>query len=175
MKPVGLALGAVGLLGLLLSSKRAEAVVDSPFRFGPAKPAAPPVPPPQVPVVNPIPPITIAPNGRHLSTEEKAILSPFIARVDLDNAIIWWNAPESSFASSDPNTRVEALTTERGIYMRGQNHAVTSIYDFVTLGHELVHVGQFRRGELPGPDTPEIELPAYQTGLAIEKHLEGIA
>lgn len=170
----GVILGAAGLLGLLLMPKKAEAVT-SPFPFGPVMPpddptpAPLPTPPPRPPK---IPAIQYEPNGRHLTAEEKTILSPFIPKVDLDEAIIWWDAPESSFKSEDPTKHVEALTTQRGIYMRGPNRALTSTFDFSTMGHELVHVGQYRKGELPGPDTPEIEIPAYQVGFGIQKYLE---
>lgn len=151
---------AAGALGLLMLGAKKSAAATMPGTWH-AMPGLPPKTPPP-------PPITIPPNGRHLSPEEKSVLAMFIPQVDLDGAILWWNTPASSFPSKD----TVAVTTNRGIYFRGPNHAIMSTFDFVTLGHELVHVGQQRRGEVTNGDTAELELPAYQTGLGIERYME---
>lgn len=143
----------IGLL-VMLSGKKTAAFKD----------LSPTLTPP------PIPKITLPPNGRHLSPEEKTILSVYIPQVDLDGAVLWWNTPASSFASENKGEEVIALTTPRGIYLRGENHALTTVFEYVTLAHELVHVGQFRKGLTGTPE--ERELQAYKTGLAIEKNLE---
>lgn len=158
IKP-GLVAAGAGLLGLFaLASKK---VTPSDPGAWHAMPALPPKTPPA-------PAITVPPNGRHLSPEEKSVLAQFIPKQDLDGAMLWWDTPASSF----PSKNTVAVTTSRGIYFRGPNRAIVSTFDFVTLGHELVHVGQQRRGEVAQGDTAELELPAYQTGLAIERYME---
>lgn len=169
------ALIATGLLGLLLfGAKKSSAAVDPRWSLPTPSVPGPAAPPPPAKSTPGTPPIEYAPNGRHLSAEEKAILAPFIPHVDLESVVLWWSTPSSSFASEDRSLYVIAVTTPKGIYLRDPNHRVTSTFDYVTLAHELVHWGQYRTGLLPGPDTPEIELPAYQMGLAVEKHLEEV-
>lgn len=158
IKPGLIAAGALGLL--LLAGKKSSAATTTPGAWH----AMPGVPPPTPPA----PPITVPPNGRHLSPEEKSVLAQFIPQVDLDGAMLWWDTPASSFPSKD----TVAVTTSRGIYLRGPNHAILSTFEFVTLGHELVHVGQQRRGEVAQGNTPDLELKAYQMGLGIERYME---
>lgn len=154
------ALIAAGALGLLLLGGKKSAAASAPGAWH----AMPTVPPPTPPA----PPITVPPNGRHLSPEEKSVLSKFIPQVDLDGAMLWWDTPASSF----PSKNTIAVTTARGIYFRGPNRAIVSTFDFVTLGHELIHVGQQRQGRVAQGDTPDLELEAYQMGLAIERYME---
>ena len=167
-------------VGLLALSGRESAPQPSPgipgtTPFGPPpEPDSPPEPPPRIVFV---PPLTVPPNGRHLSAAEKLSLSPFVVpkgleQRDIDDAILWWGSPESSFASEDSGAHIIALTTARGIYLRGQNHEITRHDELATLGHELMHVGQYRRGDVGRLTKAELELPAYQMGLAIRQYLD---
>lgn len=174
MNTAALLLGA-GALGLLVLPKSGGGDAVPPA--GSAGPSIVPPPrpienvPPPPPPFPATPPLTIEPNGRHLSADEKSVLRGFIPAEDLDSTVIFW-APPSSFKSEDPGKYTEALTTARGIYMRGPNRPITTIYELATLGHELVHVAQFRKGEVGQRPSSELELEAYQMGLGVEKQLE---
>lgn len=166
MKGSGLAVVALAGVGvLLLSSGKAEAVTMPLPLPSPLPPRVPPSAP-----AGPVPPITTPPNGRHLSPEEKAVLSPYIPKVDLDETMLWWNTPASSFSSEDPNVYVIALTTARGIYLRDPNHAIVTPYEFSILAHELVHAGQYRTGA--HLTKAEMELPAYQMQVQVKNDLD---
>jgi hypothetical protein len=160
VNPGWLAAGVFGVV--LLTSKKSGAILQPHFDH-------------PLPSTPPIPPITIPPQGRHLSPEEKMVLAPYIPKIDLDNAVLWWNTPPSSFTSEDPKLYVMALTTPKGIFLRGPNHAITSPHEFSILGHELIHVGQQRQGLVHGGDTPALEVPAYQMEVRILADLDGQA
>jgi hypothetical protein len=69
------------------------------------------------------------------------MLAPFIPAVDLDNAVVHDGSVPFYLAA-----RFQAIARGRHIYLR------TNVYDdsrpegLALLGHELVHVGQYRRG-----------------------------
>ena len=74
-------------------------------------------------------------NARHLTAMEKAALSKYIAKEDLDNAILhvgimpWYVLDD-----------VIGITFGNDIYLREKNP------ELATVAHELVHVGQYRAG-----------------------------
>jgi len=103
------------------------------------------------------------------------VLAPYIEKTDLDHTMLWWNTPASSFASEDPKKHVVSVTTSRGIYLRWPNHAIVTPYEYSILGHELIHVGQQRRGELATTSLTELEVPAYQTEIRIKADLDAQA
>jgi hypothetical protein len=172
MNPVAL-LGLAGV-GLLLTASKSTANGTIPVPL-PVPGSGPPAPAPSRPVATPVlppPPITVTPNGRHLSEREKTVLRLWIPREDLEQTILWWDRPASTFADETGATTVLALTTPQGIYLRGKNHEIVRSDELATLGHELVHAGQFRRGENRTKTSAELELPAYQTGLGIRGYLD---
>ena len=74
-----------------------------------------------------------------MNDNEKGTLSPYIPKVDLDNADLHvgevpWYLPNS----------MAGITRGNDIYLRSYDSS--TINDIATLGHELVHVGQYREG-----------------------------
>jgi RHS repeat-associated protein len=78
---------------------------------------------------------------RALTDCEKQKLSPYIPKVDLDNAnlhdgkVPWWLGKD-----------YESITLKNDIYFRPGIYDPSTIDGLATLGHELVHVGQYRNG-----------------------------
>jgi RHS repeat-associated protein len=82
---------------------------------------------------------------RHLTKCEKDALAPYIPRIDLDNADIhedgkvpWWFK----------NKGAGGVTDHNNIYFRYGEYDPSTVAGLAGLGHELVHVGQYRKGEL---------------------------
>ena len=78
---------------------------------------------------------------RHLTSAEKQQLQPYIAQVDLDSALLHeagvpWYLGE----------RFVAVTRGHRIYFRIGAYDASMIEGIALLGHELVHVGQYRLG-----------------------------
>jgi hypothetical protein len=79
---------------------------------------------------------------RALTDCEKDALRPYIPEVDLNNADIHedgkmpWFAPDSALA----------ITLENNIYFREGAYDPSTVGGIALLGHELVHVGQYRNG-----------------------------
>ena len=78
---------------------------------------------------------------RPLSTDEKALLSPYIPSVDLENADViedrvpWYLSDE-----------MDGITRGNKIYLRPGAYHPGTLDGTALLGHELVHVGQYRKG-----------------------------
>jgi RHS repeat-associated protein len=78
---------------------------------------------------------------RPLNDSEKAHLSNYLPRVDLDNANLHvgkmpWYAPSWAVA----------ITRGNNIYMRSNDDSFKTPERLGLLGHEIVHVGQYREG-----------------------------
>jgi RHS repeat-associated protein len=109
---------------------------------------------------------------RHLTDCEKRKLGPYIPKVDLDKADVhpgkvpWW----FRFASED----FEGVTVGNDIYFRPDVYDPSTIAGLAKLGHELVHVGQYRNGMTRasyvweslhhGYNDNKYEKPAYDKG-----------
>jgi hypothetical protein len=76
-----------------------------------------------------------------LTDPEKELLSPFIPTVDLENARVCTNKVPRWLSK-----KYIAVTLENRIYMRPGVYESGSIRGLAVLGHELVHVGQYRTG-----------------------------
>jgi len=113
---------------------------------------------------------------RKLTDSEKKKLKDFIPSTDLDSAVLiigsmpWWLPAK--------RMRVIAITLKSGIYM--QSYDENKIDDISTLGHELVHVGQYRLGLTyaayvwscrKGYDKSPFEQEAYAMGTKIQTEL----
>ncbi len=78
---------------------------------------------------------------RPLNENEKSLLSPYIPKVDLDNADLHdgevpWYLPNS----------MAGITRGNDIYFRKNVYDENTPEGIAVLGHELVHVGQYREG-----------------------------
>lgn len=78
---------------------------------------------------------------RSLNQCEKTTLAPYIPQPDLDAAVLHlgrtpWYLP----------SRYIGITRGNDIYFRAGAYNPTTASGFALLGHELVHVGQYRRG-----------------------------
>lgn len=117
---------------------------------------------------------------RALTGCEKKKLTPYIPRIDLDNADIRENEWPPKVGKIFPiplSKDVAAITLGNKIYIRPGEYDPTTIDGLALLGHELVHVGQYRTGELTrskyirelmkhGSGTKnKYEAPAYAMGL----------
>jgi len=87
----------------------------------------------------------VDPSGlRPLTDCEKRMLAPFIPKVDLDSAdlrdgqVPWWL-----------RRQYRGVTIYNRIYLRPGVYNPASPEGLALLGHELVHVGQYRRGLTP--------------------------
>jgi len=88
---------------------------------------------------------------RSLTNCEKAKLYPYIPRIDLDNADIRENEWPPKVGKIFPiplSKDVAAITLDNKIYIRPGEYDATTIDGLALLGHELVHVGQYRTGEM---------------------------
>lgn len=84
---------------------------------------------------------------RPLNSCEKDLLSPYIPEVDLNNADLhvglpWWVRLFHPFGG------IGAITLHNDIYFAPGQYDAGTNWGLSSLGHELVHVGQWRRGEL---------------------------
>jgi RHS repeat-associated protein len=84
----------------------------------------------------------IDPSGlRPLTGCEKSLLKPYIPKIDLDSADIHdgkvpWYLPDD----------MDGITRGNDIYFRPGAYRAGTVEGISILGHELVHVGQFRNG-----------------------------
>jgi hypothetical protein len=79
--------------------------------------------------------------SRPLTDSEKSLLAPYIPAVDLENAIVHegkvpWYLPKG----------FSAITRGRNIYLRCGVYECGTAAGIALLGHEMVHVGQYREG-----------------------------
>jgi hypothetical protein len=78
---------------------------------------------------------------RRLTDPEKNLLAPFIPKIDLDAAELCdGNVPKWL------GRRYIGVTLENRIYLRPGVYNSGSVKGLAVLGHELVHVGQYRTG-----------------------------
>jgi RHS repeat-associated protein len=107
-----------------------------------------------------------------LTDSQKQYLQPYIPEQDLNNANVHtgempWYAPEWA----------TAITRDNDIYFRDKNQKFETPDDMALLGHELVHVGQYRNGMndleylLNGYEENPYEKPAYDLQDRIMKDL----
>jgi hypothetical protein len=78
---------------------------------------------------------------RGLTAQEKHVLAPFIAEQDLNAAILHigavpWYLPR----------RFTAIVRGWHVYLRSNAYIAGTVTGIALLGHELIHVGQYRRG-----------------------------
>jgi hypothetical protein len=79
--------------------------------------------------------------GRPLSACEKCALTPYIPKIDLDNARVHTNGvPLYTPWNKD------GITLYNDIYFRPGTYDPSTAEGLALLGHELVHVGQYRNG-----------------------------
>ena len=88
---------------------------------------------------------------RPLTKCEKQALAPYIPQIDLDNAdlhddgkVPWWFKDKSANAVTDGNN----IYFRPGTYNPSLAAADNGVDGLAGLGHELYHVGQYRRKEL---------------------------
>jgi hypothetical protein len=112
---------------------------------------------------------------RALSAREKELLSPYIEAMDLDNAVIHeghvpWYLPR----------RFAAVVRGNDIYLRSGVYDSGTAEGAALLGHELVHVSQYRAGmtafgylysALRGYMNSRYEQPAFAIQERIRKDL----
>jgi hypothetical protein len=103
---------------------------------------------------------------RSLTSHEKMLLKPYIPQVDLDNADIHvgdmpWYAPKWA----------AGITRGNDIYFKNPDQTFCTVGDVALLGHELVHVAQYRQGMTwidyilangDGYEKNKYEIPAYE-------------
>jgi len=109
---------------------------------------------------------------RALNVCEKSLLSPYIPKIDLDNADIHdgnvpWYTPKD----------MAGITRGNDIYFRPGAYPGGTPAGLAILGHELVHVGQYRQGMTWASylwsvrsgyaENSKYEKPAYATGSKI--------
>jgi len=82
---------------------------------------------------------------RHLTKCEKDALAPYIPPIDLDNADIHDDGKVPKWFL---DKSASAVTDHNDIYFRPGQYNSWKPEDLAGLGHELVHVGQYRRKEL---------------------------
>lgn len=113
---------------------------------------------------------------RALTDYEKNVLAPYIPKIDLDNADIhegkmpWYTPGE-----------MEGITRGNDIYFKNGYYDPCTPEGMALLGHELVHVGQYRNGmtwykyfweSRNGYDpNNKYEKPAYEMGSKIQNDL----
>jgi hypothetical protein len=79
--------------------------------------------------------------GRPLSAGEKDALSPYIAAIDLESAVLHERKVPFYLLR-----RYQAIARGNHIYVRAGAFDATRALGLALLGHELVHVGQYRGG-----------------------------
>jgi Domain of unknown function (DUF4157) len=78
---------------------------------------------------------------RRLTESEKTLLAPYIPRIDLDGArLLEGKVPRWL------RKKYIGVTLENRIYLRSGVYDSGSVRGLAVLGHELVHVGQYRAG-----------------------------
>ena len=112
---------------------------------------------------------------RPLTDCEKQVLGPFIPKIDLDNANLH-DGQVPWYLGKD----YEGITRGNDIYFRQGVYDPSTIDGLATLGHELVHVGQYRNGmtfakylwaSRHGYDKNPYEKPAYDKEAEIKAAL----
>jgi hypothetical protein len=112
---------------------------------------------------------------RALTDCEKILLSPYIPDIDLNNADLHDGTVPWYLGSG-----FDGITRGNDIYFRPGVYDSTSAAGIAVLGHELVHIGQYRDGmtwlsyllsTLNGYDNSKYEIPAYALQSQIEKDL----
>jgi RHS repeat-associated protein len=112
---------------------------------------------------------------RPLTDCEKQVLHPFIPKIDLDNANLH-DGQVPWYLGKD----YEGITRGNDIYFRQGVYDPSTIDGLATLGHELVHVGQYRNGmtwakylwaSRQGYDKNPYEKPAYDKEAEIKAAL----
>lgn len=112
---------------------------------------------------------------RPLTAQERTLLGPYIPEADLDSADVHvgempWYAPDWA----------AGITRGNDIYFRSPQQTFCTPEDLGLLGHELVHVGQYREGmtwmdyfwaSRGGYDNNKYELPAYELQRKIQSEL----
>ncbi len=112
---------------------------------------------------------------RPLTSEEKTSLGPYIPQADLENADVHvgempWYAP--GWAAG--------ITRGNDIYFRDPQQTFCTPRDVALLGHELVHVGQYRDGmtwlgyllaSKEGYENNPYEVSAYELQRKIQREL----
>jgi hypothetical protein len=113
---------------------------------------------------------------RALTAPEKSKLRPYIPQVDLDNANLHEHVPWYLWKA------FVGITRGNNIYFRPGHYDADTPAGIALLGHELVHVGQYRNGmnwlkylwsARKGYMNSPYELAAYATQAQIEKDLGG--
>jgi hypothetical protein len=79
--------------------------------------------------------------GRELTECEKRVLTPYIPKIDLDSAR-FYDGRVPFYLSQ----RFAGITRGRRIYVRAGEYDSMTPEGMATLGHELIHVGQYREG-----------------------------
>jgi hypothetical protein len=79
--------------------------------------------------------------ARSLTDDEKRWLSPYIAAVDLDNAVL-----HDGHVPWYLHRRFVAVVRGNHIYMRLEKYTPGTPQGLALLGHELTHVMQYRNG-----------------------------
>jgi hypothetical protein len=112
---------------------------------------------------------------RPLTDCEKQLLAPYIPKIDLDNADL-----RDGHVPWYLGKNYVGITRGKKIFFRPGVYDSSTVQGLATLGHELVHVGQYRRGlnwlkyiwaSRNGYDKNPYEKPAYETEDEIMKHL----
>lgn len=112
---------------------------------------------------------------RPLTEREKCLLRPYIPEVDLQNADLRdgkvpWYLPK----------KFRGITRGNKIFIRPGGYASDTVGGIALLGHELVHVGQYRQGmnwlkyvwsTRKGYFNSKYEIPAYDIQLQIQREL----
>lgn len=121
----------------------------------------------------------VDPTGlRPLTPCEKAVLAPYIPQRDLDHAEIFPDATRMSLFPSN----TYGYTVGDNIYFRAGDFDPSTVDGISVLGHELVHVGQYARGDLSiatylweayrhGYRNNKYEAPAYEMQNKIRNDL----
>lgn len=113
---------------------------------------------------------------RPLTQCEKDLLRPYIPQIDLDDADL-----HDGHAPWYLGQNFEGITRGNDIYFRPGVYDSTTPAGIAVLGHELVHVGQYREGmnwleylwsTRHGYKNSKYEIPAYAMQARIEQDLE---
>jgi hypothetical protein len=106
---------------------------------------------------------------------EKEALAPYIPKIDLDNADL-----HDGQVSFWLGKRFAGVTINNNIYFRPGVYDSSTVNGLAILGHELVHVGQYRGGmtlldyvwaSRHGYDNNPYEAPAYEKEAKIKGRL----
>lgn len=113
---------------------------------------------------------------RALTDCEKGVLGPYIPKVDLDNA----DLHDGQVPGYLPDN-MDGITRGNDIYLRPGVYDAGTPAGMALLGHELVHVGQYRNGATAASflwsyrggysENTKYEKPAYELGAKIQNDL----